>query len=31
MWWKIVDWIQVVQYKNQFWALVKTVMNLRIP
>jgi len=26
-----MDWIHLVQYRDQFWALVNTVMNLRVP
>jgi len=26
-----VDWIYLAQDRDQWWALVKTVMNLRVP
>jgi hypothetical protein len=26
-----MDWIQLAQDKNRWWALVNTVMNLRVP
>jgi len=29
--WKGVDWIQLAQYRDQYWALVNMVMNLWIP
>jgi hypothetical protein len=29
--WDGVDWIDVAQDRNQWRALVKTVMNLRVP
>jgi hypothetical protein len=29
--WDGMDWIHVAQDRNQWWALVNTVMNLRIP
>jgi hypothetical protein len=29
--WDGVDWIDLVQYRNQWRALVNTVMNLRVP
>jgi hypothetical protein len=29
--WKAVDWMHLVQDRDQWWALVNTVMNLRIP
>jgi hypothetical protein len=29
--WEDVDWIHLAQDKNQFWALVSTVMNLQVP
>jgi hypothetical protein len=28
-WWS-VDWIQLAQYRDRWWALVNTVMNLRV-
>jgi hypothetical protein len=28
--WKVVDWIHRVRDKDQWWALVNTVMNLRL-
>lgn len=29
--WKGVDFIHLVQDKEQWWTLVKTVMNLQVP
>jgi hypothetical protein len=29
--WEIVDWIHLAQDRNQWRALVYTVMNLRVP
>jgi hypothetical protein len=29
--WKSVDWIHLAQDRNQWWDLVNTVMNLRVP
>jgi hypothetical protein len=29
--WKGVDWIHLVQDRNQWWALMNTVMNLQVP
>jgi hypothetical protein len=29
--WKVVDWIHVAQGRDRWWALVNTVMNLRVP
>jgi hypothetical protein len=29
--WEGVDWIHLAQDGNQLWALVYTVMNLRVP
>jgi hypothetical protein len=26
-----MDWIQVVQVRDRWWALVNAVMNLRVP
>jgi hypothetical protein len=31
MGWKVVDWMHVVQDRDQWWVLVSTVMNLGIP
>jgi len=28
---KVVDWIHLAQVRGQWWALVDTVMNLRVP
>jgi len=28
--WEGVDWIHVAQYRDQWWDVVNTVMNLRI-
>jgi hypothetical protein len=29
--WEGVDWIHLVQDRDQWWAVVNTVMNLRVP
>jgi hypothetical protein len=29
--WDGTDWIELAQYRDQWMALVKTVMNLRVP
>jgi hypothetical protein len=29
--WKVVDWIHLSQEKDQWWVVVNTVMNLRVP
>jgi hypothetical protein len=29
--WEVVDWIHVAQDRNQWLALVKTLMKLRVP
>jgi hypothetical protein len=29
--WEVVDWIHLAQDTVQWWAVVNTVMNLRIP
>jgi len=29
--WEAVDWIHVVQDREQWWALLNTVMSLRVP
>jgi hypothetical protein len=29
--WEGVDWIHLAQDRDQWWAIVSTVMNLRIP
>jgi hypothetical protein len=29
--WVDVDWIHVAQNRNEWWALVNMVMNLRVP
>jgi hypothetical protein len=28
--WESVDWIHLAQSRDQWWALVNTVMNLRV-
>jgi hypothetical protein len=27
----VVDWMHLAQHRNQCWALVNTVVNLRVP
>jgi hypothetical protein len=27
----VMDWIDLAQDRDRWWALVKTVMNLRVP
>jgi hypothetical protein len=29
--WEGVDWIHLSQVRDQWWAVVNTVMNLRVP
>jgi hypothetical protein len=29
--WEVVDWMYLVQYRDQWRFLVNTVMNLRVP
>jgi hypothetical protein len=29
--WKGVDWMHLAQYREQWWAVVNTVMNSRVP
>jgi hypothetical protein len=29
--WEVVDWTHLAQDSDQWWALVNTVMNLRVP
>jgi hypothetical protein len=29
--WDVVDWIRLDQKRDEWWALVNTVMNLQIP
>jgi hypothetical protein len=29
--WKGVDWMHLIQDRDKWWAVVNTVMNLRVP
>jgi hypothetical protein len=29
--WEAVDWIHVAQERDQWWAVINTVMNRRVP
>jgi hypothetical protein len=29
--WQVVDWMQMVQYRDQWQVLVNTATNLRVP
>jgi len=29
--WECVDWIRLIQDRDQWWAVVKTVKNWRVP
>jgi hypothetical protein len=29
--WKCVDWMHLVEDRDQWWALVKTVISVRVP
>jgi hypothetical protein len=29
--WKVMDWIYLAQDRDQWWALINTVMNLWVP
>ena len=29
--WKGVDWIELLQYRGKWWAVVNTVMNPQVP
>jgi len=31
IWWENADWIHMAQHKGQLWAVVNTVMKLRVP
>jgi hypothetical protein len=31
VWWEGVDWMHLAQYRDQWRAVVNTVMNLRVP
>jgi hypothetical protein len=30
-WWEDVEWMHLAQYRDNWWAVVNTVMNLRVP
>jgi hypothetical protein len=29
--WEVVDWMLMAQDRDQWWAVVNTIMNLRVP
>jgi hypothetical protein len=29
--WKSVDWMHLAEERDQWWTVVKTVINLRVP
>jgi hypothetical protein len=29
--WEVVDWMHLAQDRDEWWALMNTVMNLRVP
>jgi hypothetical protein len=29
--WEVVDWIRLAQDRDQWWAVVNMLMNLRVP
>jgi hypothetical protein len=29
--WEVVDWVHLAQVRDQWWALVNTVMKVRVP
>jgi uncharacterized protein YraI len=31
MCWRGVDWIDLAQYRDRWWAVVNAVMSLRVP
>jgi hypothetical protein len=31
IWWEVVDWINLPHDRDQWWALVNTIMDLWIP
>jgi hypothetical protein len=31
VWWKLMDWIDLAEYRDWWWTLVNAVMNLRVP
>jgi hypothetical protein len=31
IWWEGVDWMHFAEDRDQWWALVNTVMNSRVP
>jgi hypothetical protein len=31
MGWEVVEWIDLAQDREEWWAVVNTVMNIRVP